>query len=451
MVRLLILLAVLTGLGAGGWIAWDRILRSAPVVRVVRVVSPAAAQKSLDASGYLVPQRRAEVATKAAGIVGKVYVEEGDTVKAGQPLAELANGAERAQLDEARVLLEEAGSLRDQAARAQDESASQKTQAESARAEAESLKEQAARARDEAAARLEEAKRDYERKKKLRDTKDVGDAEFEAAEAAYKATEARLAGAEAGLAAAGSRWKTADSGASAALSRFQSLEAAAKAAENRRRAAETRVTQAEIRLDDTIIRSPIDGRVTARKIQPGEAASPAGIVTGTRGGALFTVADFSTLEAEVDIGEARLAELRERHPARIAVDAVPGRKYRGELRQIVPMADRTRAVVKVRVRLLDADAQLLPDMGLRVSFLAGDASVQESAGPLIPQGAVLSAGGRTFVWLVADGKAASRDVTLGKKDGANVEVTSGLSGGEAVIVGNDVTLREGMRVQAEEK
>ncbi len=439
-------------LAVGGWVAWDRLLRPLPVVGVFRVPATAAsASKTLDASGYLVPQRRAEVATKVAGVVARVLVDEGDTVAEGQALAELNGDAEKARLDEAEVGVREAKALQVSAWKGMDEAKAQVEASKRAVEEAAAGKPAAAEALEEAAAKREEARRDFERKKKLFETKDIGEGEFETAEAAWKSADARWRGAEANLVMADARLKQASANVATAESGVERMKAAAEGADARASAAESRVKQAKIAVDDMVIRSPIAGRVTARKIHPGEAASPAGITTGTRGGALFTVADFSTLEAEVDVNESRLSELRQGQPARIAVDAVPSKRYRGELRQIVPTADRQRAVVKVRVKLIDPDAALLPEMGLRVTFVENASVSLETPAPQIPREAVVRVDGKTVVWIVADGKAARRDVELGEEKNGKVDVKSGLSGGDLVVVANRVPMSEGLKVKAEEK
>ncbi len=445
-------IALVAVLGAGGYAAWDRLLRPLPAVTVVRVPSVAAgASKSLDASGYLVPQRRAEVATKVAGIIAKVHVDEGDTVVERQVLAELVNDVEKAQAEEAELAMREWAAMKASAWKGRDEALARVEGAKKAIDEAEAARPAAARALEEEAARRDEARRDWERKRKLFETKDIGEGERDASESACKAAEARYGQAEANLATAEARVKQAKANAATAEAAVATAISAAEAADARAESAESRLKQAKLRLEEMLIRSPINGRVTARKVHPGEAASPAGIVTGTRGGALFTVADFSTLEAEVDVNEARLSELRVGHPARIAVDAVPSKRYKGELRQIVPTADRQRAVVKVRVRLIDPDAALLPEMALRVTFLEDASAPVEAPLPRIPREAVVRADGKTAVWVVADGRATRREVELGAEKDGKVEVKRGVSGGDVVVVSNSVPLAEGMKVKAEER
>jgi len=392
------------------------------------------------------------VATKAAGIVAVVRVEEGDTVVEGQVLAELVNDAEKASCEEARVACEEAAALEESAKKALEETAAQKAALEGSVAESAAALETARWALRQGEARLEEARRDYERKQALRETRDVGQAELDSAEAAWREAAALVEGAKSGIAEAESRASQSAANVTAALARWERLEADARAAAARGRGCASRLRQAEIRLEETVVRSPIAGRVTARKIHPGEAASPAGITTGTRGGALFTVADFSSLEAEVDVNESRLSELRPGHPVRLLVDAVPGNRYRGELRQVVPTADRQRAVVRVRVRLLDADARLLPDMAVRAMFLESEAAVSaEARGPEVPREAVVRDGGAAIVWVVERGRASRRQVETGGESGGRIAVTSGLSHGELVVIGNTEPLSEGLAVRVEER
>jgi multidrug efflux pump subunit AcrA (membrane-fusion protein) len=164
------------------------------------------------------------------------------------------------------------------------------------------------------------------------------------------------------------------------------------------------------------------------------------------------MADLSTLEVEVDVNEAYIARIGHAQPARITLDAYPDTGFRGEVRQVVPTADRQRATVQVKVSILDRDRRILPEMGARVDFLepegAETAETAEAARRIrLPVAAIRTDGGQTVVWVVRDGRLESRAVEAGPASGGFRELRSGLSGGELVVVGGIETPRAGMRVR----
>ena len=105
-----------------------------------------------------------------------------------------------------------------------------------------------------------------------------------------------------------------------------------------------------------------------KEAEVGEVVAPS-VGGGLTRGAVVTMADLTTLEVEVDVNEAYIARVRHGQPARITLDAYPDTSFRGEVRQVVPTADRQRATVQVKVSILDHDPRILPEMGARVDFL----------------------------------------------------------------------------------
>jgi RND family efflux transporter MFP subunit len=148
------------------------------------------------------------------------------------------------------------------------------------------------------------------------------------------------------------------------------------------------------------------------------------------------MADLETLEVEVDVNEAYIAQIRSGQPARIVLDAYPSDAYRGATRQIVPTADRQRATVLVKVGILDADDRILPEMAARVDFLEDSTGAGEQAPAriFVPAEAVRSDAGQAVVWIVQNGLAYRRVVDAGPVSGGRREVRSGLSGGEQVVI-----------------
>jgi len=215
----------------------------------------------------------------------------------------------------------------------------------------------------------------------------------------------------------------------AADSQVKALEAQVTSYEAQARYYEEQIKNAEIY-------SPIDGVVTVKKAFLGETVAPQGFGGAGSAGATFAIiVDLSSLEMEADINEQNVAKLVLGQPAEVALDAYPDKPYKARLRQIVPTADRQKGSVKVKIELLDKDAKVLPEMSCRVVFLNPDARVDEKAKPkvMVPASSVVEVGGEKGVLLVANDRATFRPLTLGPAAGAQVEATSGLSGGEEIV------------------
>ena len=203
-------------------------------------------------------------------------------------------------------------------------------------------------------------------------------------------------------------------------------------------------------LDYTVIRSPVDGVVIERTVEVGEMVAPGGFTSQQSTGALVRIADPTSLEVEADINESFIARIELGQPASIRVDAVPDHEYTGSLRQIVPTADRQRAVVQVKVTIDDRDERLVPDMSCTVTFLqegTDQAALEAAPKVLIPATAVLTEGGRSYAWVVRDGTLVRSPIELGLEQDNEFEVQSGLSGGETVVRRPSAELVDGMRVR----
>jgi RND family efflux transporter MFP subunit len=226
-------------------------------------------------------------------------------------------------------------------------------------------------------------------------------------------------------------------------------DARARAAEARAEAAAAGLRFAEASLQNTIIRAPFTGTVLRKEAEVGEVVAPSVGGSLTRG-AVVTMADFTTLEVEVDVNEAYIARIGSAQPARITLDAYPDTAFRGAVRQVVPTADRQRATVQVKVSILDRDPRILPEMGARVDFLEEDATVEGRAtgGRIrLPVEAVRDVGGQTAVWVVRDGRLEQHPVQAGPASAGLREIRSGLMGGELVLVAGVEAPKAGMRVR----
>ena len=241
--------------------------------------------------------------------------------------------------------------------------------------------------------------------------------------------------------------ETYSSRAAAAAARFN-------AAVARKRSAEAGLRLAQASNENTVIRAPFTGTVLRKDAEVGEVVAPS-VGGGLTRGAVVTMADLSTLEVEVDVNEAYISRIANGRPARITLDAYPDTTFRGEVRQVVPTADRQRATVQVKVSILDRDPRILPEMGAKVDFLepeqpktSGSATTARTA-VRIPSAALRSDGGASYVWLVRDGRLTKRPVTPGPVSGGFLEIRSGLAGGEQLLVGGVDAPTEGMKVKTQ--
>jgi RND family efflux transporter MFP subunit len=241
-----------------------------------------------------------------------------------------------------------------------------------------------------------------------------------------------------------------------AESALEVSDARVKSAEAAIASASARVRVTEEALENTNVRAPFDGSVIRKRAEVGETVSPFGVAgQSTReGGAIATIADLNELEVQTEVSENSVAKLAAAMPAAVKLQAYPTVTYKGRLRQIFPSADRAKAIVEVRVSILDADAKVKPEMTASVTFQephvrASAASAAAPAVPavLVPKRAVAAEGSQATAWVVAGGTATRRPVVLGADRIDQVEVKSGLVPGETVILNAPAGLADRARVR----
>ena len=201
-------------------------------------------------------------------------------------------------------------------------------------------------------------------------------------------------------------------------------------------------------VDNTIVRAPFAGVVIAKAAQPGEIVSPMATGGYTRTG-IGTIVDMDSLEVEVDVGEAYIGRVQPEMPAQVVLNAYPDWKIPAEVIAIIPAADRGKATVKVRVAFKEKDARIVPDMGVRVSFLEEMQSEQPEAprGVRVPQAAIITRDGGSAVFVLQDGKAVLRRIETGIALGDGRQVLSGVSAGQSVVLGPPEELKDGDAVR----
>jgi RND family efflux transporter MFP subunit len=214
-------------------------------------------------------------------------------------------------------------------------------------------------------------------------------------------------------------------------------------------AAEARVQVAQQDLDNCTVRAPFAGIVVSKDAQRGEMVSPVSAGGGFTRTGIATIVDMSSLEVEVDVNESYIARVRSGQPVTAVLDAYPDWPMPAKVRTVIPTADRQKATVKVRVALDRLDPRILPDMGVKVTFLGEEPSAPAAASGrvLVPRTAVREEGGAAAVFVHREERVERRAVRLGQARGNEHEVIAGLSDGEQVVTTGVNELRDGQPVR----
>lgn len=234
----------------------------------------------------------------------------------------------------------------------------------------------------------------------------------------------------------------------AARAAVDSLEARIRAAREQVRVAERQVALERTNLDSTIIRAPFAGVVISKDAQPGEMVSPVSAGGGFTRTGIGTIVDMGSLEIEVDVNESYINRVKPDQAVVAVLDAYPDWQIPCRVITTIPSADRQKATVLVRIAILELDPRILPDMGVKVTFLRDNEEAAPAARPvtLVPKGAITTDGTQSYVFVVVNDRADRRAVTTGGTDGDRVEVIAGLNAGERVVVSPPAELSPGALV-----
>lgn len=202
--------------------------------------------------------------------------------------------------------------------------------------------------------------------------------------------------------------------------------------------AEARVREAEQMKANMFIRAPFNGTVISKDAEVGESILPGGMGEASGRGSAVTVADLEHLEVECDVKEDYISRVTPGQTAEVAVDAVPKFRYQGRVRKIIPMGDRARATIKVKVEIINVDPRLFPNMSATVYFLPAEteSAVEAPTRRIFCDTEAIRADdvGR-FVWIADEQDRIRRqDVKAGSERDKRTEITEGLSGGERVVI-----------------
>jgi HlyD family secretion protein len=223
--------------------------------------------------------------------------------------------------------------------------------------------------------------------------------------------------------------------------------------------ARARVRVIEESLENTNVRAPFDGVVIKKRAEVGETVSPYGVAgqSSREGGAIATIADMRELEVQTEVAETSVGKLTRGLPAAVKLQAYPDAEFQGRVREIFPSADRAKAIVEVRVSILNPSAEVKPELTASVTFqqpstarpgaAAPDANIPQAPTIVVSKRAIAERNGQKVVFVVANGLAVLRPVVLGPERLDQVEVKNGLAPGEAVILNAPETVQSGGHVR----
>lgn len=356
-----------------------------PVVEVdvstVSQVYPSQMFTLLNASGYVVAQRKASVASKITGQIEWLGVEEGSQVKKGQIIARLEGKDAMAAREQARANLDNAIS-----------------NLEMAKVE------------------MNDATLQYNRQKELLSHGIVSQSEFDIAQARYKRAKA-----------------------------------AVSAAESSTHAYKAALHSANVALNYTNIRAPFDAVVLTKNADIGDIITPLGAAANAKA-AVVTIADMDSLLVEADVSESNLQKVKVNQPCEIQLDALPETRFRGMVHMIVPTADRSKASVMIKVKFLDRDKRILPEMSAKVAFLERPVTGEEQKPKTaVNANAVVTYDSSKLTFLIKDDRVTKVPLTTGIQIGDMIEVLEGVKPGDKVVINPSRTLKDGSRIKIEEK
>jgi RND family efflux transporter MFP subunit len=210
--------------------------------------------------------------------------------------------------------------------------------------------------------------------------------------------------------------------------------------------AERQVAEWQQQLDDMIIRAPFDGVITTKDAQPGEMISPISAGGGFTRTGIGTIVDMASLEIEIDVNESYINRVEPGQPVEATLDAYPNWKIPCKVIAIIPTADREKSTVKVRVGFDQLDPRILPDMSVKVAFRDSGATAAVRT-VIVPKNSVLNRDGRDVVFVIRDGHAERRAVTVTDTQNDDSVLSAGVSAGEIVVVSAPADLQDGTAVR----
>jgi RND family efflux transporter MFP subunit len=231
-----------------------------------------------------------------------------------------------------------------------------------------------------------------------------------------------------------------------------SLKAKIELARQQVQSSEARIREAQQAVDNCVITAPYEGIVVSKDAQVGEMVSPVSAGGGFTRTGIATIVDMKSNEIEVDVNESYIARVKDGQKVTAILDAYPNWEIPSHVRTVIPTADRQKATVKVRISFDKLDPRILPDMGIKVTFLS-DEPVKKAdpkataVAALLPTDALRDESGKKIVFLVKNDRLERRAVAVGVAQGAQTEILSGLVAGDTVVLRGPANMQDGQAVQ----
>ena len=217
--------------------------------------------------------------------------------------------------------------------------------------------------------------------------------------------------------------------------------------------AESQVNLQKTNLVDMVVRAPFAGVVISKDAQPGEMISPVSAGGGFTRTGIGTIVDMSSLEVEVDVNETYINRVTNGMRVESILDAYQDFRIPSHVITTIPTADRQKATVKVRIGFDALDPRILPDMGVKVSFLreepAAGPAAQAAPRVLVPKAAIRADAGRSIVFVLREDRVERRAISVGLENGGQVEVLAGVNAGDRVVIDGPPTLKDGDKVKVQ--
>ena len=231
-----------------------------------------------------------------------------------------------------------------------------------------------------------------------------------------------------------------------------SLKAKIDLAKQQVQSSEARIREAQQAVDNCVITAPYDGIVVSKDAQVGEMVSPISAGGGFTRTGIATIVDMNSNEIEVDVNESYIARVKDRQKVTAILDAYPNWEIPSHVRTVIPTADRQKATVKVRISFDKLDPRILPDMGIKVTFLSDEPVKKVDADApvvvaLLPTDTVHDESGKKVVFLVKNDRLERRAVSVGSTEGSQTEILSGIVAGDAVVARGPANMQDGQAVQ----
>jgi RND family efflux transporter MFP subunit len=236
-----------------------------------------------------------------------------------------------------------------------------------------------------------------------------------------------------------------------ARARHEKTIAAVEGAEANVRASRASLEAATVSVEYTSIRAPFDAIVLTKNADIGDIVTPIGAAANAKA-AVVTIADMDSLQVEADVSESNLGRIKAGQPCEILLDAFPESRFRGAVYMIVPTADRSKATVMVKIRFIDKDRRILPEMSAKVAFLSRPVAAEDQKPrTAMSQAALVAQKDKKIVFVVKETKAVETPVTPGVPIGDMIEVLDGVKAGDQIVLNPPHRLKSGFRIKVAEK